>query len=144
MRTPGFSEAEAKKASERRLLKAGLYPARFREALERQSRRGNEMIEVTVAVSDPDGNEREFRDYLSGTTGLGAAKTRHACEAIGCLGRYEAGEISQSDFPGKTVRVKIDVERRRGYEPRNVIVDYAPEDSSVVSLHPAGDGWPRS
>jgi hypothetical protein len=133
MKTPGFSEADAKKASERPLFTAGWYPALFREAVERESRRGNAMIEVIVVVTDAHGNgEREFRDYLSSTAGLGAAKLRHACGACGpdVLARYEAGEVSQDDFPGKTVRVKLDVERRRGYEPRNVIVDYAPPTSA--------------
>lgn len=101
----------------------------IREAAEWVFRSGNEMIEVLVAVTDAGGNgEREFRDYLTGAAGLGAAKTRHACAACGreVLTRYEAGEISQDDFPGKAVRVKLDVERRRGYAPPNIIVDYAP------------------
>lgn len=142
MKTPALSEGEAKKASERRLLKVGWYPALIREAVERESRRGNEMIEVLVVVTDPGGNgDREFRDYLSGTAGLGAAKLRHACEAIGCLDRYESGAISQDDFPGKAVRVKLDIERRRGYEPRNVLVDYASVDATA---RVSGNGWPRS
>jgi hypothetical protein len=133
MKTPGLSELEAKSASERTLLKAGWHPALFQEAVERESRRGNAMIEVLVTVTDAsNGGEREFRDYLTGSAGLGAAKLRHACEACGpdVLARYEAGEVSQDDFPGKSVRVKLDVERRRGYQPRNVIVDYAPPMSA--------------
>ena len=74
MKTPGLSESEAQKASERTVWKPGLYPASFREAVERLARRsGNEMIEAVLTVTGPDGSEREFRDYLSGTAGLGAA-----------------------------------------------------------------------
>ena len=65
MRTTPRSEAEAAKASRRTLLKPGEYDGRFREAVERQSKRGNDMIEVVVVVSAGDGTEREFRDFLT-------------------------------------------------------------------------------
>src|ERR1700730_14683802 len=92
------------------------------------------MIELTVVVPDAAGNERTLRDWLTDTT-LGAAKLRHACEAVGALARYEAGEIGQADFPGHDVRVKISVEKRRGFPDQNRIDDYAAaSDSRVVNL----------
>jgi hypothetical protein len=45
-----------------------------------------------------------------------------------------SGEISASDFVGHTVRVKIDIEKKRGSAPRNVISDYAASDARVLSL----------
>ena len=74
-----------------------------------------------------------FKDYLTNTP-LGALRLRHACEAVGTLDRYNAGEISASDFVGHTVRVKIGVEKKRGYAPRNIIEDYAVSEARVVSL----------
>jgi hypothetical protein len=77
MRTPGFSEAEAKKASGRQLFKEGWHLGRFREAAERVSRSGTEMIEVLVAVTGAGGKgEREFRNHLTGAAGLGVANCR--------------------------------------------------------------------
>ena len=128
------SETEARKAARPVLLHAGWHDAEFREATERQSKRGNDMIEALVVVREPDGNEREFRDYLT-DTGMGALKLRHACEAVGALGKYEAGEISAADFPGHACRVRVGVEKRRGYPDRNIIEDYAA--SPAVSLRPA-------
>jgi hypothetical protein len=138
MKVPGWSEAEAVKASRRTLLRSGSYDAMFREAVEKQSKRGNDMIDALVAVFDGEGGEREFRDFLTNTS-LGAAKLRHACEAVGALAKYEAGEIEQDDFPGHAVRVKVGIEKKRGYPDRNVIEDYAPASASgVVHLRSAG------
>ncbi len=139
MRTTPRSEAEATKASRRTLLKPGEYDGRFREAVERKSKRDKDMIEAVVVVFDGDGGEREFRDYLTDTT-LGAAKLRHACEAVGALHKYEAGEIGQDDFPGHAVRVRIGIEKKRGWPDRNQIEDYAPASASgvVTPLRAAG------
>jgi hypothetical protein len=135
MKTTARSETEAVRASSRTLLRAGWHDdARIVEAVEKPSKRGNDMIELTVVVPDAAGEERTLRDWLTDTT-LGAAKLRHACEAVGALARYEAGEIGQADFPGHDVRVKISVEKRRGFPDQNRIDDYAAaSDPRVVNL----------
>lgn len=126
MRTTPRSETEALKLAERKLFKPGWYDAQFREAVERPSKRGNEMIEVVLAVTDAD-NERQFRDYLvNSVLGVAVIKLRHACAAVNALEKYEAGEITQDDFPGRACRVHVIVEKKRGFPDRNVIDDYAP------------------
>jgi hypothetical protein len=138
MRITSRSEAEAAKASSRKLLKAGMHDGRITEAIEKPSKAGNDMIELVVVVPDADGNERTLRDWLTDST-LGALKLRHAAEAVGALARYDAGEIDQSDFPGHDVRVKIGIEKRRGYPDTNRIEDYAPAAAArVVNLTRAG------
>jgi hypothetical protein len=134
MKTPAYTEAAAIEAARRTLLAPGwIDGAMIREAVERPSARGNDMIEVVIAVPDGRGGERLFKDWLTSMP-LGALRLRHATEAVQKLDRYSAGEISASDFVGHAVRVKIDVEKKRGYAPRNVITDYAKSESSVVSL----------
>jgi hypothetical protein len=131
MRTTFRTEAEAHSVSRRKLL-SGWHDARITEAIEKPSKRGNDMIELTIMVPDGDGNERTFRDYLTDTA-LGAVKLRHACEGVGALERFEAGEIAPEDFvnPG-AVRVKLGVEKKRGYPDRNVIEDYAASSAAPV------------
>jgi hypothetical protein len=136
VKTSGRSEAEAVKAASRKLLKSAWYDATISEASEQESRRGNETMKLTVVVDDGAGEQRTFTDYLT-DIGLGSLKLRHCCAARGVLVKFETGAIEQSDFPGP-VRVKIGVEKRRGYADRNVIEDYAAVDSSVVTLRAAG------
>ncbi len=118
------SETDARKAALRKLLSAGQYEARIIEAFETTSKAGNDMIELLVSVRCPDGSEREFRDWLV-SNDRGALKLRHAAEAVGALAKYQAGEIGQEDFVGHHVRVKIVVEKKRGYPDQNRIEDYA-------------------
>jgi len=134
IRTPR-SETEAVAVSRNALMQSGLYPGEIREAVDKTSQRNREMIELDVAVIDTDGNERIFRDWLVDTP-RGAAKLRHACEAAGVIERYEAGEIVASDFPGKRCRVRIGIDKKRGYADRNFIEDYAAPDA-VVNLRSA-------
>jgi hypothetical protein len=131
------SESEVQRLSRRSLLPPGVVPARIVEAVEKESKARRDMIELAVVVTDAAGDERTLRDWLTNSA-LGAAKLRHACEAVGALAKYESGEIGQADFPGHDVRVKIGVEKKRGYEPRNVIEDYEPADSGVVNLRAVG------
>jgi len=119
-----MSEGDAKKASRRTLLAAGEHAARITEAVEKPSKAGRDMIELTVIVPAADGSERTLRDWLTDSS-LGALKLRHAAEAVGALAKYEAGEIGQADFPGHDVRVKVSIEKRRGYPDANRIDDYA-------------------
>lgn len=136
MKTSGRSEAEAVKTAIRKLLKSGWYGATISEASEQESKRGNDMMKITVVVDDGADEERTFTDYLTDTA-FGGVKLRHCCAARGVLAKFESGSIDQSDFPGP-VRVKIGVERKRGYEPRNIIEDYAASESGVVNLRAAG------
>ena len=115
------------------LLRSGWHDGECREAIEKPSKRGNEMIEVVFIVRDADGNEREFHDYLT-DAGRGSLKLRHACAAVGALGKYDAGEIAAADFPGHVCRLRIGIEKRRGWPDRNVIEDYMPADTAVVRL----------
>jgi hypothetical protein len=134
MKTPAHSETAAIEASRRTLLPLGwIDDAMIHAALERPSARGNDTIELDIAVPDGRGGKRPFKDWLTNTP-IGALRLRHACEAVGALDRYNAGEISATDFVGHTVRVKIGIEKKRGYAPRNIIEDYAVSEARVVSL----------
>lgn len=137
MKTTPRSEADAVKVSSRKLLSAGWHDARISEAIEKPSKRGNDMIEITVLIPDGSGEERTLRDWLTNTP-LAALKLKHAAEAVGASAQYEAGEISQDDFPGHDVQVKISVEKRRGFSDQNRIDDYRASASSVVNLRAAG------
>jgi hypothetical protein len=138
MRLTPRDEAEAERTAKRALLPAGWHDGRIAEAVEKRSRRNNEMIEVTVIIPAADGSERTLRDWFTDSP-LGALKLRHAAEAVGALAKYDAGEIGQAEFPGHDVRVKVSIEKRRGYPDANRIEDYAAATAGrVVNLRGAG------
>jgi hypothetical protein len=86
---------------------------------------------------DAAGTEWTLFDYLT-DTGKGGLKLRHACAARGVLAQFEAGSVDASDLPGP-VRVKIGIEKRRGWPDRLIILDYAAAAASgVVNLRAAG------
>jgi hypothetical protein len=138
MKTTPRSEADALRVSSRALISSGMHNAQIVEAVAKLSKRDNDMLELGIVVTDANGDKRTLRDWLTDST-LGAAKLRHAVEAVGALAKYDAGEIGPNDFQGHYVRVKIGVEKKRGFAPRNVIEDYATSAaSSVVTLRSAG------
>lgn len=129
------SEAEAHSASRHALL-TGWQDGVIAEASEDTSRRGNAMMKVTVVVTDAQGIERTFFDFLTDTP-QGALRLRHAVMATGCLAKYESGEeLQPEDFAGRQIKIKLKTERRNGFT-RSVIEDYRAAASSVVNLRAA-------
>src|SRR5271168_4551192 len=131
MKTSGRDEATAAKDANRSLLKLGKYDGVIREVSEYISPGGNETMKCIVDVAG-----RTFTDYLTDTE-LGGLKLRHCCAARGVLAKFAAGSIEASHLPGP-VRVKVGIEKRRGFRDRNVILDYEAVDSSVVAFEKAG------
>ena len=139
MKTTPRTEDEAKRASSRTLLKAGVsYTALIAEAVEKLSRGGNPMIELLLLVQLPDGSEQELRDWLVDLP-AGAAKLRSAVVAVDALDHFDAGCIEADDFSGRTVLIRCGIEKRRGQPDRNYVEQYRAVASSVVtSIRSAG------
>jgi hypothetical protein len=131
------TETEAQRVSHRALLAPGWHDARIETAVETLStKRETPMIELTVLIPDADGTARSLRDWLTDSS-RGALKIRHAAEAVGAISQYDFGEISPADFIGHAVRVKIGIEKKRGFPDRNAIEDYAAAAAEVVKLRSA-------
>jgi hypothetical protein len=133
MKTTVRTEAEAVKESIRRLLKSGWHEGEIIEAVEKVARSGNDTIELTILVEG-----RTLRDWLT-DIGKGSLKLRHCCQACGddVFQRYEAGEVTQEDFLGQHVQVKIGIQKGTRNFPgdRNIIEDYRPlAGSRIVNL----------
>lgn len=137
MKTTPRSAEEAKRASTRTLLKNGVsYLALIAEAADTESRRGNSMIAMLLLVQLPDGEERELRDWLVDAPAC-AEKLRSAVVAVDALQAYENGSISAEDFAGRTVQIRVGIEKRRGQPDRNYVESYRAASSSVVTLQRA-------
>lgn len=117
--------------AENKLWKKGVYGFEVTDACEKTSEAGNEMIELTLRLSDGE-RTRLINDHLLDKT---PEKTRHACAACGLLAQYESGELSAVDFIGKTGNVSLRIEKgRNGYRDKNMIADYLTDDALAAPV----------
>jgi hypothetical protein len=116
-----FEPKSEKEIADGRLLPKGEYDFEIIDAAEKKSAANNDMIELKVRVLNGTGQPRTLADYLLPKR---AGKLRNCCAACGLLDKYENGCLSDDDFPGKRGRLKLGIEKRKGYADRNVIADY--------------------
>jgi hypothetical protein len=117
-----FQPKTEKEIADSKLLPKGSYAFLVLEAAEKTSSNNNPMLELKLRVSNGNGLSRTLFDYLLPQR---ADKLRHAAAACGVLDRYDAGEVSDSDFRGKRGRLMLAVEKgKKGYPDKNVVEDY--------------------
>ena len=95
-----FQPKTEKEIAEGKLLPKGEYDFEIIDATEKTSAAGNDMIELTLRVSNGDGMARVLTDYLLPKR---AGKLRNCCAACGVLQKYESGVVSDDDFPVSAV-----------------------------------------
>jgi hypothetical protein len=120
MRFTPISEADAAVAG---LLKRGIYDFEVKDAHEKESKAGNDMIEMLVRIYETSGHYRNVFDWLVDTEAT-AYKVRHFAAATGMLPQYEKGELRADDVIGKTGRCHVVVKKQEGYPEKNSISDY--------------------
>lgn len=120
----------------------GEYDASVKSAIEKTSKAGNPMIEVTLTVYGDGGAETEVRDWLLSTDN-GQRKLQAFCKSADLWQTYQAGELSADSCTGINVKVKLGTETDDTYGPRNVVKGYVPRNAPEK---PAGtlEGVPRS
>lgn len=109
---------------EEKLLPAGEYAFTISGAEEKVSKKGNDMIVLTVRVFKPDGSFVLVTDYL---TDAMMYKILHLCEAVGLSDKYDSGLLEPEDFIGKEglLKLKIQKDTTGDYPDKNTIADYA-------------------
>ena len=104
-----------------KLLPKGEYEFVVLDAEETQSAAGNDMIVLTLEVSNGNDTSR-VRDYLVAKR---AAKLRKAVQACGFGDRYHTGSVKASEFIDRAGRVRLGIEKGGDeYPDKNVVVDY--------------------
>lgn len=134
------TEAETARLAKSTIMPDGTYAAHFGEAWDDKGKKtGRAMIVVPVVVTDAEAIDHEMPLYLHTATAV-LLLLRHACVAVGAEAEFNAGTISAESFSDRNVRVVIGTERKRGWRPRNVILDVLPlESADVVSLRAAAE-----
>jgi hypothetical protein len=118
------SEKELQQDNERLLLpvRKEPYPATVTKAVDKVSKSGNEMIEITLSVFADDGTSRFVTDYLMAAM---MHKLFHFAEATGLMDAYSEGTICASDCEGREVFVKLGIDPAKGeFAAKNVVKDY--------------------
>ena len=144
MRFNVVSEEEAA-AQSANLWPNGDYDFEVREATEKESANGNEMVELEVWIYDSSGGRRLVFDYLVATD-KASWKIRHFAAACGLLPQYERGGLMANEMVGRTGRCTLATQQARGdYPAKNIIRDYIKAESSgnrsvpSKQKQPAGD-----
>jgi hypothetical protein len=111
----------------------GDYAFEVLEGSDEISQAGNEVIKLRLKVSDANGASRFVTDYLLEKR---AIKLRHAAEACGLLEQYGTGELSGTDFVGKTGKLTliIDKDKNKKFPDKNAVADYVVKEAGVAGI----------
>ena len=122
MRFQPKTEAEIEAAG---LWPKGAYDFAVRDAADKVSEKGNDMIELDVEVVNGDGETRTVKDWLVATD-ASAYKIRHFARATGMMDAYQRGELKAKAMIGKTGRCQIGIKKDKGgqFRDKNGIIDY--------------------
>ena len=118
-----FTPKSEQEITDSKVAKAGIYAFEIQDAWEKKSAAGNDMFELKVEVSNGNGMRRTLPDYLL-PKGISAEKLLHCSIACGIRAKYDSGLLSHEDFIGKRGRVRLGIEKKKGFPDRNVIEDY--------------------
>jgi hypothetical protein len=105
------------------LLPEGEYDFEVLTAIEKQSSRGNEMIELKLAVYSEGERAATIFDYLLDSMEF---KLRHFCDTVAILDDYNSGNLRSDILPGLHGKVKLKIEKDVSgkYKEKNTVVDY--------------------
>ena len=120
------------------MLQPGQYAAVVKNATDKVSKSGNDMIELIVTVYGTNGTQVDVFDYLL-STDQWQWKVRHFCESAGI--DYAKGELTSDECVDQNVKVNVAIDKGKdGYADKNKIADYLPRATEVaVSAAPVKD-----
>jgi Protein of unknown function (DUF669) len=132
-----FTPKSDKEIAEERLLPEGEYGFEISQGVEKTSKAGNEMIELTVRVFKDDGSFLLVTDYLMESM---MYKVSHAAKACGLEDKYNMGKLTGDDFVGKTGQLKLGIQKDKNgqYPDKNVVKDYIVPKDGEQAVKPKG------
>ena len=131
-----FNPTDAGNSSGFDLLPEGTYEIEVVEAEEQTSKKGNEMIALTLQAQHPDGYPVRIWDYLV-SVAAATFKIEQFCNAAGLTEKFKAGRLLADDCRGCKVTARIEIESGRdNYSDRNSIREYVA--GGAAEKQPAG------
>jgi hypothetical protein len=136
MRFNPLSQEEAE-AQSSNLWEDGIYDYEVREATEKTSNSGNEMIELETWIFDKDGKRKLLFAYLVSSE-KAAWKVREFASSCGLLEAYDTGTLMASEIVGRTGVCEVGTQPARdGYQAKNVIRTWCHREKSKPAPSPA-------
>lgn len=134
-----FKPRTEKEIQEENLRPAGVYSFEIVDAKDETSKKGNDMIKLSVRLYNTEGDDcGVISDYLLESL---AYKLRHAAVACGLEEKYVGGNITADDFIGKMGDLKLSIRKDKTgqYPDQNSIQDYVvKKDGEVADGPPPG------
>lgn len=130
---------------------AGIYDFEVTKAVEKVSKKGNQMIEVTLKVFNDEGKEQLVFDYLMAAFPL---KLIDACECMGLSTEYNNGCLQPYQLEGKTGKLRLNIRPKttdkasgKEYPEKNDVHGYVIGEVSTrpssTEGHPAFEDTPN-
>lgn len=128
-----FTPKTEKELYEDKVYPEGQYAFQIISAWDKQSKAGNDMIELKIQVYNNEGKFILVNDYLMESMMF---KLLHACEACGLQDKYESGELVADDFIDKTGFLKLNIQKDKTgqYPDRNGVKDYVVKVDEVGAI----------
>lgn len=121
------------------LIPDGEYDFQVIKAEEGLSKKGAEMITLTLNVYLPNGSQRSVKDWLVGSDApMCIRKIRHFAKSCNLMALYEQGAIDQYACEGACGKVKIGSQESAGYGVQNCVDDYVTESEPAPEPLPKG------
>lgn len=124
------------------LIPDGEYDAEIAEAEETTSKKGNDMLKLTVRVWAGGGGPRVIFDYIVVPSSL--YKLKQIAAATGQMPAFEAGELGAKGVQGKSLRVSLKTEKDKSgaFPDKNAVARYLPQEAGAqphTKAQPADD-----
>lgn len=112
----------------------------IKEAMNKVSKAGNDMIEIHVDVYNDKGDAIGIRDWIGEWN---IHKLKRICEANGMLDRYEAGQVDDYDLVGKTGKAKLGIQKGTQKEDGSFYADRNNIQEYMKPVEPVTKGEPE-
>lgn len=112
------------------LLEEGKYSIKVAKCIERQSKSGNDMFEISFEIENPKGKNRTVFEYILHDQKW-MHKLKSVCDCLGMQEAYNKGSVSCSDFELKTGNADVERFNDKQYGWKNKISKYISSDAQV-------------
>jgi hypothetical protein len=119
-----FDSKTKEQIQDEKVLPEGEYQFQVSNAKETVSKKGSDMIALTLSVTAADGSKRVVRDWLLDNQ---HEKLMGFCEATGISDLYASGKLGATDCLGLKGYAKLKVENSKQFGPQNKVAFYVPK-----------------